>query len=143
MIYTELTIKAMQIAEEYHRNQKDKAGAPYVFHVYAVGDMCTSEYSVCVGLLHDVLEDTDCPEELLEQNFPIEIVDAIRAMTRPTDVSYIEYIKKLKQNSIAREVKLNDLKHNMLEQREKLCIGGKSETLKKRYIEAFKILSQE
>ena len=33
MIYTPLTVKAMNVAYNAHHGQKDKAGAPYIFHL--------------------------------------------------------------------------------------------------------------
>lgn len=140
MIYTKLTAKAMKLAYEYHDGQLDKAGLPYIFHVYAVADKCTSEYSTCVGLLHDILEDTNIEYGLLEQEFPAEVVSAVEILTRGRGVTYKDYIKNIVRNKIATEVKLRDLENNMNKQRSDLIPGGKKDSLVERYEWAYAYL---
>ena len=52
-------------------------------------------------------------EALLELGFSKEVVDAVVLLTRKKDDDYMDYIKKLKSNPIARSVKLADLADNM------------------------------
>jgi len=40
---------------------------------------------LCVALLHDVLEDTDCTIEQLTRNFPPEIANAVHRMSNTAD----------------------------------------------------------
>ncbi len=113
MIYTELTKKAMRLCFEKHKDQADKGGAPYPFHPFHVAESMTDEYSTCVALLHDIIEDTDvCAEDLLAMGFPEEVVNAVRKMTHAEDVPYLEYARGLKEDPLCRAVKLSDLKHN-------------------------------
>ncbi len=143
MIYTELTKKAMIICFEKHKNQTDKCGIPYPFHPFHVAESMTDEYSTCVALLHDIIEDTDMTsEELLHLGFPQEVVDAILLMTHKDDIPYLEYVKNLKQNSIAKAVKLADLKHNSDLTRISVITENDLERNKK-YQEAIKILEDE
>lgn len=141
MIYTKLTAKAMKLAYEYHDGQLDKAGLPYIFHVYAVADKCTSEYSTCVGLLHDILEDTNIEYSLLEREFPAEVVQAVEILTRDNGVTYKDYIKSIITNKLATEVKLRDLENNMNKQRSALIPGGKKDSLAERYEWAYNYLT--
>ena len=141
MLYTKLTAKAMKLAYEYHDGQLDKAGLPYIFHVYAVADKCTSEYSTCVGLLHDILEDTNIEFCLLEQEFPAEVISAVEILTRDRGVTYKDYIKNIATNKIATEVKLRDLENNMNKQRSALIPGGKKNSLVERYEWAYEYLT--
>ena len=141
MIYTKLTAKAMKLAYEYHDGQLDKAGLPYIFHVYAVADKCTSEYSTCVGLLHDILEDTNIESGLLEQEFPAEVVSAVEILTRDRGVTYKDYIKNIARNKIATEVKLRDLENNMNKKRSDLIPCGKKDSLVERYEWAYEYLT--
>lgn len=60
------------------------------------------EYTTCVALLHDVLE----------ASFPTQVIEAIRVLTHSKDIAYFDYINKVKNNAIARKVKIADLKHN-------------------------------
>ena len=113
MIYTDLTKKAIKISFNAHKNQVDKSGMPYVFHPFHLAEQMDDEYSVCVALLHDVIEDTDITiEDLKAEGFPKEVINAIELMTHSDSVLYLDYVKAIKNNSIARKVKLVDLKHN-------------------------------
>lgn len=113
MIYTQLTKKAISLCFEKHKNQVDKCGLPYPFHPFHVAESMKDEYTTCVALLHDIVEDTDTSlEDLKIMGFPNEIVTAISYMTHDENVPYLEYVKKIKSNSIAKEVKISDLKHN-------------------------------
>lgn len=113
MIYTDLTKKALKISFNSHKNQVDKSGMPYVFHPFHLAEQMDDEYSVCVALLHDVIEDTDIMiEDLKAEGFPKEVINAIELLTHSDSVPYLDYVKTIKNNSIARKVKLADLKHN-------------------------------
>ena len=74
MIYTELTIKAMNLAYNAHQGQFDKGGVPYIFHPIHLAESMDDEISTCVALLHDTVEDTDVTLEQLAQVFPKEVV---------------------------------------------------------------------
>ncbi len=113
MIYTELTKKALRISFEAHKNQTDKSGMPYVYHPFHLAEQMKDEYSTCVALLHDVVEDSETSlNDLIEAGFPKEVTDAIALMTHDERVPYLEYVAEIKNNPIARVVKLADLRHN-------------------------------
>ena len=113
MIYTPLTKKALNMAYEAHKNQSDKSGLPYIFHPFHLAEQMNDEYTKCVALLHDVVEDSSYViHELEEMGFPLKVVDAIRILTHDKDEPYFDYIKRIKNNEIARIVKIEDLKHN-------------------------------
>lgn len=113
MIYTALTKKAMEICYRAHAGQLDKGGMPYVFHPLHVAEQMEDEYSTCVALLHDTVEDGGIElSDLYEADFPEEIVRTVDILTRREDEPYMEYIERLKENSLAVKVKLADLDHN-------------------------------
>ena len=112
MIYTPLTCEAMKIAYQAHHGQTDKAGLPYVFHPFHLAEQMNDEYSVCVALLHDVVEDTDMTLDELKKIFPAEIIDAIALLTHPKNVPYLAYVERIKDNPLARAVKIADIHHN-------------------------------
>lgn len=113
MIYTELTKKALRLCFEAHKDQLDKSGLPYVFHPFHLAEQMDTEETVCVALLHDVVEDTDYTlEDLIAMGFPKPVTDALALMTHDENVPYLDYVSKLKDNPVARQVKLADLKHN-------------------------------
>ena len=113
MIYTNLTKKALKICFNAHINQVDKTGLPYVFHPFHLAEQMNSEDEVCVALLHDTVEDTDITfEDLINEGFNDNIINALKLLTHNDDTPYMDYIYKIKDNPIARIVKLADLYHN-------------------------------
>ena len=113
MIYTDNTKKAMKLCFKAHKDQVDKSGMPYVFHPFHVAEQMTDEVTTIVALLHDVVEDTDYTlEDIAAEGFGKEILEAVALMTHEDDVPYLDYVAKLKDNPIARAVKLADLAHN-------------------------------
>ena len=113
MIYSEMTKKALKLCFEAHKNQTDKSGIPYVFHPFHLAESMTDEYTTTVALLHDVVEDTDYTlRDLKEMGFPEKVTDALALLTHDKSVPYMEYVEKIKQNPVARIVKLADLTHN-------------------------------
>ena len=113
MIYTALTKKALKLCFEAHRDQTDKSGMPYVFHPFHLAEQMHTEETVIAALLHDVAEDTDYTlQDLADMGFPAAVTDALRLLTHDPAVPYMEYVARLKQNPIAKAVKLADLAHN-------------------------------
>lgn len=117
MIYTHLTNEAMKIAYKAHHGQVDKGGIPYVFHPYHLAEQMPDEYTTCVALLHDVVEDTEVTLEELQEIFPSEVIEAVAVMTHGEDEPYLDYVQRVSQNPIAKVVKLADLRHNSDETR--------------------------
>ena len=91
----------------------DKAGVAYIEHPRAVAAKLDGEKEKIVALLHDTVEDTDATIEEIKVIFGDEIAEAITCLTHDKNVPYMEYIKGLKHNELARKVKLADLSHNM------------------------------
>lgn len=114
MIYTPMTKKAMEVLFENQKDQRDKAGLPYVFHPFHVAEQMEDEVTVTVALLHDLVEDTEVTfQELSEKGFPDEVIQALKVMTKEKTEDYFNYIQRVSRHSIARKVKIKDLEHNM------------------------------
>ena len=143
MIYTKLTKKALLISFNAHKEQVDKSGMPYVYHPFHLAEQMDDEYSVCVALLHDVVEDSDITiEQLKSESFPDEITDALTLLTHNDDVPYLDYVRSIKNNRLASKVKLADLKHNSdLSRFEKT--DAKAMQRVEKYKEAIRILTQQ
>ena len=105
--------KALEIATIAHKGQKDKVGKDYIYHPMAVSSKCNSLKAKIVGLLHDVVEDTDVTLDYLKQYFTDDIILAIKLVTKVYPLDINQYYKDIKNNELAREVKLADLSHNM------------------------------
>lgn len=113
MIYTPNTKKAMQFCVKAHIYQCDKSGIPYVFHPIHVAEQMDDEESTIVALLHDVVEDTKYTlEDLKKEGFSDAVLEALSYLTHDDDVPYMDYVRKIRENSIATKVKLADLEHN-------------------------------
>lgn len=143
MIYTPLTNEAMRIAYKAHHGQFDYNGIPYIFHPIHLAEQMDDEFSCCVALLHDVVEDTTVTLEELKVRFPREVTDAVALMTHNENTDYFDYVRAIKKNPIARKVKLADLAHNSDQTR---CIGsnlteGRKEKWRAKYEKATKILT--
>ena len=104
---------ALSIARRAHEGQLDKAGVDYIEHPIYVASQVDTEEEKAVALLHDVLEDSPITaEELLIAGLPEEIVTAVKVLTKKPMQDYQVYLETVKKNSLARVVKLADLKHN-------------------------------
>jgi (p)ppGpp synthase/HD superfamily hydrolase len=112
MIYTQNTNRAMIIAYNAHNGQEDKSGVPYIFHPIHLAEQMETEEECLVALLHDVIEDTWVTIEQLQAEFSETVVEAVKLLTRDKSVDYMDYIRKIKPNPLARKVKLADLHHN-------------------------------
>ena len=113
MIYTKMTKVALKLCFDAHKDQTDKSGMPYVFHPFHLAEQMKDEATTIVALLHDVVEDTDYTiEDLRKMGFSEEVLEAITLMTHAPEVPYMDYVARIKTNSIARAVKLADLNHN-------------------------------
>lgn len=142
MIYTALTNKAMKIAYNAHHGQVDKSGIPYIFHPYHLAEQMTDEYTTCVALLHDVVEDTSVTLEQLAEIFPKEVVDAVALLTHEKGTDYFAYVKKIRTNPIARTVKLADLTHNCDQSRLEQPNLQAIQRWENKYQKAFEILTE-
>ena len=102
----------MNIAYSAHNGQNDKSGVPYVFHPFHLAEQMETENECIVALLHDVVEDTNVTIEYLATEFSDNIIQAIKLLTHDDSIPYMDYIRKLKSNPLAKKVKLADLEHN-------------------------------
>lgn len=108
-----MIIKALGIAYRAHYGQKDKGGKPYILHPINVALKTKTKDAFIAALLHDVMEDSDyTADDLLKAGIPDHIVDALRLLTHEKGTDYMVYVRGLKDNEIAREVKMADIKHN-------------------------------
>ena len=113
MIYTKETKKALKLCFEAHKEQVDKSGMPYVFHPFHLAEQMNDETTTIVALLHDVVEDTDYTiENLIDMGFSKQVTDALALLTHDISVPYMDYVAQIKNNPIAKVVKLADLRHN-------------------------------
>lgn len=134
--------QAIKLASIKHYGQKDKANKPYIFHLLYVMNNVNNLNAKIVGILHDILEDTDITRnDLLKYGFSEDIVIAVEVLTKSKNQKYMEYVENIKYNDIARKVKLIDLKHNM-DLTRLSEISGKDLKRNIKYFEAYKKLNE-
>lgn len=108
----------------------DLDGKPAILHPLAVGMEGKNLTEMCVGFLHDVVEDSDYTfERLCEMGVALKIIRALQVLTHDKSVPYMDYIRSIEAsgNEAALQVKLNDLHHNLL----RGSIGGHTKQVKK------------
>ena len=104
---------AEEIARAAHAGQVDKAGVDYTEHLKAVASGVEGDTLKAVAWLHDTIEDTGVTAEyLIKRSISPEIVEAVVAMTHLEGEPYFDYIARVKQNPLSRQVKLSDLANN-------------------------------
>jgi (p)ppGpp synthase/HD superfamily hydrolase len=142
MIYSKKIQNAYIICFNAHKDDFDKAGYPYVFHPFFLASQMDDEESTIVALLHDVVEDHGDKYDfnfLMKEGMGEKICREIDLLTHKKGVPYMDYIKKIKVNPIARKVKIADLKHNCDIHR----LDGQSHPKYKLYQEALEYLESD
>ena len=89
----ERIMKAYNMANDAHKGVKRASGKPYISHPVAVANflaiMRVDIDSICAGLLHDVVEDTEIAKEDIQKEFGddvAEIVDGVTKISKLGDV---------------------------------------------------------
>ena len=106
--------RAIQIAAQAHAGQVDKAGQPYILHPLRVMLRVDGDHERIAAVLHDVVEDSDVTVAQLEaEDFPPEVLDAVRALTKLPGETRIDAAARAARNPVALVVKLADNAENM------------------------------
>lgn len=131
---------ALEIAVKAHKGQVDKNGVAYILHPIAVASKLDTLELKTIAILHDTIEDTYVTAEyLLDQGIPKNIVEVVQLLTKPKDEDYESYLRRVKENPLAKQVKLSDLAHNTSPER----ASGLNDARRKKYELAKKILMEE
>ena len=149
----EIVTLAHALAVVAHKGQYRKGtGEPYINHVERVAGCLYGWRAKTIAFLHDVIEDSDWTAEDIynelykvdpSENLIIEyIVEAVEAITKVDGEEYSNYLKRVKTNCFARQVKLADLRHNSDLRR---LPGVKQKDIErlKKYSEAYIYLMEE
>ncbi len=89
----QLMQKAFNFAREAHRDQTRKSGEPYIIHPIAVALIIANELQlgaapVCAAFLHDVVEDTPCTIEKIQQMFGDDVAFLVSVVTKKKKSQY-------------------------------------------------------
>ncbi|MBW2730876.1 MAG: bifunctional (p)ppGpp synthetase/guanosine-3',5'-bis(diphosphate) 3'-pyrophosphohydrolase [Deltaproteobacteria bacterium] len=81
-----LVTDAFTTAGDAHAGQKRKSGEPYFIHpvsvAHLIADLKLDVPSICAGLLHDCVEDTEMTLENLEETFTREVAFLVDGVTK-------------------------------------------------------------
>ena len=143
MTQNNLIEKAISIALEGHKDQKDKSGLPYILHPLRIMLKMDNEDEMIPAVLHDILEDTTITENrLLKEGISADSIAIIKLLTRNYNDDYLDYVQKIKSNKIASKIKKADITDNVNLLRLQQLNESDLERLNN-YIKAFNILSEE
>ena len=88
----ELIERAYKFAEWSHREQMRKSGDPYFIHPAGVAgiiaELRLDTASICAGLLHDVVEDTQATIEEIKGSFGAEVASIIDGVTKLGKINF-------------------------------------------------------
>lgn len=120
--------KAYVFSAAAHRGQVRRNGEPYLIHPlevsYIVSQLRLDTASVCAGLLHDTVEDTDVTIEQIEADFGEDVASLVAALTKLEKYQFTSAEEAQAENfrkmliAMSRDlrvilVKLSDRLHNM------------------------------
>jgi len=124
----DLIKEAYFFGEINHRGQKRNSGEDYFIHPIAVAttlsNMKLDDQTICAGLMHDVLEDTEVTYDEMEEKFGHEITFLVDGVTKLKKLNYSSREEKQAENirkmvmAMSNDVrvvliKLADRLHNM------------------------------
>jgi GTP pyrophosphokinase len=124
----DLIHKAYVCSAKYHAGQVRKSGEPYLSHPLEVAkilaELKLDEASICTGLLHDTVEDTEATKEEIEKVFGADIAHLVDGVTKLSQIKFHSSEEKQAENfrkmlvAMSRDirvllVKLADRLHNM------------------------------
>ncbi len=106
--------RAIEIAARAHAGQVQHDGSPYILHPLEVMMQVKSLEAKMAAVLHDVIEDTAVTmEDLRKEGFSEKVLATVDLLTRKEGQDYLDYLKPIRQNAMALEIKLADLNHNI------------------------------
>ena len=92
--------KAYKYAEDLHEGQMRQSGEPYIVHplnvAYILADMHADRDTICAGLLHDTLEDTNITKEDISHDFNKDVANLVDGVTK---LSKLNFSSKQDQNN--------------------------------------------
>ena len=88
----EIIRRAYEYANELHKGQYRQSGEPYIIHplnvAYILAEMHADRDTVCAGLLHDTLEDTNTTKEEIAELFNKNIANLVDGVTKLAKMNF-------------------------------------------------------
>jgi|TARA_R100000935_G_scaffold44348_1_gene67219 (p)ppGpp synthase/HD superfamily hydrolase len=106
--------QAISVATKAHFGQVDKSGQPYILHPLRLMFRFEAEVEMIVAVMHDVIEDSDFTyEDLKNIGFSNDVMEALDCLTKRENEDYERFILRASKNSLARKIKIEDIKDNL------------------------------
>ena len=87
-----MVLKAYKYAEYLHKGQLRQSGEEYIIHplnvAYILADMNADADTICAGLLHDTLEDTNITKEEIIENFGEDVALLVDGVTKISKMNF-------------------------------------------------------
>ena len=92
-------LTAYRYAEKLHEGQFRQSGEPYIMHplnvAYILAEMHADKDTICAGILHDTLEDTNITKEDISHYFNQDVANLVDGVTK---ISKMNFSSKQAQN---------------------------------------------
>ena len=124
----EIVKRAYEYADTLHKGQMRQSGEPYISHplnvAYILADMHADRDTICAGLLHDTLEDTNITKEDIAHDFNQNVANLVDGVTKLSKMNFSskqdqnyantrKIITGIKEDVRIIIIKLADRLHNM------------------------------
>ena len=100
---TSKIITAYKVAEKAHKNQFRKSGEPYIIHPLCVSmillDLGMDTDTICAGMLHDVVEDTDMTLDDIRKQFGQDVAMLVDSVTKIGKIPYFSKEEQVAENT--------------------------------------------
>ena len=113
MTYTNLVKKAIKLAYNLHKGETDEYGLPIIYNVYSIANNIDNEYGFCAALLYMAVENKKTTLENLKKDFPFEVTDTIFMLKTDDSLAYPDYIRRIKINPIATQIKIAEINNRI------------------------------
>ena len=94
--------KAFEMADYLHKNQFRTSGEPYIIHPLSVAiilaELNVGPSTICAGLLHDTVEDTEVTLQTLVEEFNEDIALIVDGVTKLTKMQFTSLEQKQAEN---------------------------------------------
>lgn len=105
---------AIILAARAYRGRVDKEGQPKIFHHIRVMLRFNNANERIVAILHDLIKANGFVlDHLRTTGYSEQILQALDCLTRRKNESYEQFVERVKENPIARKVKIADLEDNV------------------------------
>jgi len=120
--------RAYKYAYYLHDGQVRQSGEPYIIHplnvAYILAEMHADSNTICAGLLHDTIEDTQTSKEEIARIFNLDIAELVDGVTKISKMNFStkreqtlantrKIITSIKKDVRIIMIKLADRLHNM------------------------------